>query len=720
MQDLKNKRPITGRPTTSLQRGKSKESKDSSSNKSSSSSSSSLNEISESNNSISSREKIDFLEGLSKGKQKAAFENLIKEEADRIDMINKQKKKLKNINLLETDIEGLYDWKTLFNHSRPISSYTKISKKAKKIEETKTDDFKFPVVLVDLPENEFKHYLQTAETPIPKKEKEKDKKNEKNYSNEKKNKINEKKRPQTSVKRNLTYNDNNQSEKKTKKKGNCVRPMSVYSQRDQDDIFYFSQTFSDYYKEDLKTFAEKMPILKAKIKQDPSRLKSAIKKAHKQTKIREENLNKILVSDDLILNRQEVIIAGKGGNAMPLLKSIYEQIHADQPIENHKDIKYYYNTMKPLGNKVFVDYTKNDRSKHIREYVELRDGKNNVKIDKNDKINIDNKDEIKCLHLSTYNTNDPDLLIFNKIKEENEDIENEENKNNNIEFNIEEKNEILIKPNEILTDETNLSTQNNLKKNLPNIESNNIYVKTQNSVSQRPKTGIVKTNNINKSNRPLTTGNIYSHRMLSASNGSTLNTETQFSDDNNFIPQKSFPLRPPSSQVNVTFNKINQRIQRNKHSFSKENLFFDEPGQIKFSYNHSQQNFSRPKTAVYKNTNIKNKLNEVNKGINTMSKWEMDSNKDGRNQFVSYYDFNRYIDTVFSDEKPYLKIHKEEKNYYYPMHCFNKIAGKYYSCSNNAHVKAKRAKKKEIIDNIEFDEGNNFYNNQKRRIYSAI
>ena len=70
-------------------------------------------------------EKIDFLEGLSKGKQKAAFENLIKEEADRIDMINKQKKKLKNINLLEKNIEGLYNWKTLFNNSRPISSYTK-------------------------------------------------------------------------------------------------------------------------------------------------------------------------------------------------------------------------------------------------------------------------------------------------------------------------------------------------------------------------------------------------------------------------------------------------------------------------------------------------------------------------------------------------------------------------------------------------------------------
>ena len=41
--------------------------------------------------------------------------------------------------------------------------------------------------------------------------------------------------------------------------------------------------------------------------------------------------------------------------------------------------------------------------------------------------------------------------------------------------------------------------------------------------------------------------------MLSASNISTINTETQFSDDDNFIPQEIFPLTSPSSQVNVTF-----------------------------------------------------------------------------------------------------------------------------------------------------------------------
>ena len=168
----------------------------------------------------------------------------------------------------------------------------KFSKKnKKKIEETKNDDIKFPNVLIDLPENDFKHYLQTKETPIPNKEK--DKKKEKKDKNLEKNKTNEKKEKkwsQSSIKRNLTSID-----KSYKKKGNCVRLMSVYSQRDQDDIFYFSQTFSDYYKEDLKIFFQKKPILKVKIKQETSRLKSEIKKIHKQTKIREEKLRWFII-----------------------------------------------------------------------------------------------------------------------------------------------------------------------------------------------------------------------------------------------------------------------------------------------------------------------------------------------------------------------------------------------------------------------------------------
>ena len=80
-----------------------------------------------------SKEKFEFLDSVVGGKQKENFENLIKEEADRIDMINKQKANLKNINLIEKNIEGLYDWKTLFNNSRPLSAYTQLNnQKAKK------------------------------------------------------------------------------------------------------------------------------------------------------------------------------------------------------------------------------------------------------------------------------------------------------------------------------------------------------------------------------------------------------------------------------------------------------------------------------------------------------------------------------------------------------------------------------------------------------------
>ena len=36
--------------------------------------------------------------------------------------------------------------------------------------------------------------------------------------------------------------------------------------------------------------------------------------------------------------------------------------------------------------------------------------------------------------------------------------------------------------------------------------------------------------------------------------------------------------------------------------------------------------------------------------------------------------------------------------YLSPMNFFNKLAGKYYSSSNNVHIKNKRNKRKEILD----------------------
>ena len=36
--------------------------------------------------------------------------------------------------------------------------------------------------------------------------------------------------------------------------------------------------------------------------------------------------------------------------------------------------------------------------------------------------------------------------------------------------------------------------------------------------------------------------------------------------------------------------------------------------------------------------------------------------------------------------------------YFTPMNCFNKLAGKYYSSSNNVHIKNKRKKREKILD----------------------
>jgi hypothetical protein len=55
---------------------------------------------------------------------KAELEKMINEENHRIEFINNQKEKLKNIQLIEKNIDGMYEWKSLFNKSRPITAYT--------------------------------------------------------------------------------------------------------------------------------------------------------------------------------------------------------------------------------------------------------------------------------------------------------------------------------------------------------------------------------------------------------------------------------------------------------------------------------------------------------------------------------------------------------------------------------------------------------------------
>ena len=632
-------------------------------------------------------EKIKFFEELCK---KSEFEDLIKEEADRIDMVNKKKNIMNKINLLEKNHNGLYNWKTLFNNSKPISSYIKVNNdKKEKEEENKEKNFQFPVVLVDLNENQLNYYLQNEENYIFHNNENNNKKRSKT-SEDKLNEINYEKQ-----------NCFNQSKKK-KKNGNCIRPMSINSKINKNDIFYFSQNFSDYFKEDLKDFVKKMPLLKPKIIQDPSRLKKAIKKAYKENEIRENKLKKILNSDTLILNKQDVIIAGKRNNPTPLLRSVFRQIHPESSMKNLRDKKLYLKTMKTINKNYSVDFIKNNKKKLVYNG-----------------INSNNNG----LLLSTYNKNDPALAIFNKIKEENEENEDLENlDDNNMKINKEDK--IINMKQETIknNDNSNLIKINKINPNLNTKSSISEQIITNDTtIYNSTKTGIKKgKNKFNRTSGIMTsTNNINNkNRIKSASNISTLNThqstDSNLTLENNFIPKNYFPSRPSSGIVNFIYSKINQRlhIQNLNKNENIKKLNNEMKAKSLSTRNLNIPNYIKNKQFdfIQDNQNINNNNNN-----NNFSKWDFVSNKGNNNKIISCFNLNDYIDSVLVDDKK--TIQKDKINYFYPINYFNKNST-ILSCSNNANINAKRIKKNKIINNYN-DEENHFYNNKKRRLKSA-
>ena len=734
-------RPTTGRPTTS----KPNVEIDIESNSNSLKNITESEDI-ESSNSVSSKEKFEFLDSVVGGKQKENFENLIKEEADRIDMINKQKANLKNINLIEKNIEGLYDWKTLFNNSRPLSAYTQLNnQKAKKASVENKNQFSFPVALIDAPPEEVElyipnpnNYANTANVknnknrPIHFSTKQKKKSTKKiSYAHSRKSSSNVFNRKFSS--RSLNK-DNQHNEKQYG--SNCTRPKSMYSQRLPGETFYLSQAFSEYYNEDLKTFSEKFPLLKAKIKVNPKKLQKALKDIKKQTIIRENNLKKVKLQDDLVLSKQEIIIAGMGGNAKPLLKSIYRQTHPDEHDDFDPRVKYYRNTDKPLGqDNGDTDYSVNDRTKHINEFIKLREEAKGNSRSYKDINEMRTAENFTRLHLDTYDENDPHIQMFNQIQEENEiDIEaNEESKVNDIVVS-KKKEELTIKTendNKVLTtvsqNQTDQTARNdNTVRTKYKIEATvSTNSNTQNNISNRPMTGMPKAN----LERPFSTLSNTNHKKeLSNRPMTTMPRNINSLSENNstgFIPTKYLPIRTNSAVPNQTYQKIQNMIKTRKNNIMLTNLNTDGM----FSSDIKRNAFSpsaiseanrfvreRPQTA-FQNKAIQNRLNELNNNM-TQTQWTNNVITPKENK-ISYVYFNDYIDTTFNTGEK--KRHDLEIPYFHPMNVFNKNAKYHYSSSNNYIVKKKRK------DEMDFIHTNNYYTKKdmnidtlkKKRIMSA-
>ena len=512
------------------------------------------------------------------------------------------KPSMNNVNLYEKNTdEEIYNWKSLFNPSIPLYKYTQIKKPAKKKiimidEETQKNDedlkkFPNPVILVDLDNKNFKKFFK-KETSF------------------KENDVN--------LLKCKNINNNNINKKES---------------------FYFSNFFNDYYKENLKTFVKKFPLLKAKFETNSDKLKKSLRDRKSEKK--ERKLNDVINSDNLKIKKQELIIAGKSDNPFPLLKSIYKQIHN---IEYKDSNKIFY--------KKNINLKTNDNNNNNK----------NIKFKKNNHSYVDPLHEIieiTQLDCSTYNENDPDLNIF---KEKNYFSRNLSYANNNNTNNINIKNENISSLDNNLT--TSISTNNSK----PVIKNN----------SKRPFTSRMIKNNlilINNDGRPLTTNN--NKNSNDFNNNNNLKSVESFKND-------YFPLKINNNNQNKKNKNIN-KIKEKKNLISDIKIEFDS-----YDKNKIKQ---RPLTN-YKNSNNDNIFNENNNNNNNQNKKNVsntDFNKKKENynfNFSNYY-FNDYIDTIFKNDQFKKKI-SDECGYFYPLNLYNKNNQKWYNASNNIYIRNKK------------------------------
>ena len=692
------------------------------------------------NKSRSSIEKIDFLDSLAKGSRKDSFINLLDEEAQRIDKINDQKQKLNTITLKETDIDGLYDWKTLFNNSRPMSHYTRINYKKRVITEEKINDYiKSPKILVDLPDDKMLYFFGKNAF---------DGNSQKNNKNKNGLSFRTKINNNFNISNTISNNDKTQTLKsnrsnnkflasskikssrslktvkkitKNEKGHNYIKPISIYAKFGPEDTFYFSNAFSDYYKEDLKTFTKKMPILKPKVKTCSNNLRHIINKQRIKSLHKEQQYYDMLMQDSLVLKKQDLIISAERRNPVPLMKAIYKHENPDAE-EIKENVRKYFNTMKPFGNDDGkTDFTKNDRWRLNRELVKFRKGKYNEE-NKNDNYIRGKK---RKLILSYYNINDPQIQIFNNlnINDEHEihysfEFKNKNNcndylDNNNFKINknqsaekkVEEKNkdEILNKTKK--EEKIQITTINK------NTDKNAIKIK------KRPGTGFKRSRDINILKNEKIKKSLHLNRPHSSNvrrdNILTENKIFDLKDYNelykNYLPSNRFPVKTQSKIKSNSYNKINEMLKKRHYKKYSQDYFITQAGSSTINNYMSFDNVSSSENSEKSKKKMKYRPKTAN-GVRPNSKMNInyENNKTEYNNYnnrkkCNYLFFNNYINNT-NDLN--MNNNSQYKVYFAPMNCFNKLAPIYYSSSINVHVKNKRNKRKEIL--------NNYYGNYNR------
>ena len=106
-----------------------------------------------------------------------------------------------------------------------------------------------------------------------------------------------------------------------------------------------NQSINNKNKNELKNMPEKLSILKAKVMSSTKKLRNEIIKQRIKSSKEEQKLYEILNKDNLILNKQDLIIAGgERKNAGPLLKNILcqQNPHLKTAKESNKDYEAFW------------------------------------------------------------------------------------------------------------------------------------------------------------------------------------------------------------------------------------------------------------------------------------------------------------------------------------------------------------------------------------------
>ena len=505
-----------------------------------------IKEKSEKNNSKYSNKNIKkkkIINSLVNKEIKNTYNTILESNLKKFDDINEKKEKLKNINLIEKNIDDLYDWSNLLNNSRPLSCYISNRK------------------------------------PL-------------NIQKEKKN-------------FNHTAIECNKNTKNSIKKNNQKKlTISMISPRKNSYNFSHTKTMNDYFKKYKNNYSETIQFLKPKLKTNSFKLKNQIKTQRILSAQKERELINKSNIEEIKLEKKDLIRATERNNPIPLLQSIFKQIYSedendklyynstirtsnletnfDNPtninkIDTIKKVKYNkseiynYNNMNNINKnninskgKLILSYYNQDDA-----YIQIfnRIMANNSKYNNDNAFNENEKIYNPILQKFDENYNPKKLLLINKsIQNKNNEKKEDDLKTNKINQNVKNLKNIRPKtgfkpPNTIINNPWAKRPQtSNIRKYQQAIEP--IFSNYDKSTDLA--------NSFNNNSFPIktstNTGNIQSDNVNKIIKGRKLNMNNINYDYTNEAKElnNNIPSKKRNIKKNLSFNRTYRNTNNNK------------------------------------------------------------------------------------------------------------------------------------------------------------